>query len=194
MPVRHEFYGVSVNSNPLFGTITLGAIPSAISFATFTGANIGDLAGWSVGATEGINPTQTNPGSDILIGAPGFNTLSGTVYLIPANDGLTGSVPLGTATNDNTVEAVQFTMSTPGVNSSAFLGSSVGGLMPDPLSGTQAHTADSDQIPDIIFGAAGYSGGVGRGLDGSAMDPSGGVHQESRDDPREPVADLGHRS
>ncbi len=163
------FYGVSVNSNPLSGTITLGAVPSAISFATFTGANVGDLAGWSVGSTLGINPTSTNPGSDIMIGAPGFNTLSGSVYLIPANDGLTGAVPLGNATNDSTVEAVQFTLTTPGVSSPAFLGSSVAGLMPDPLSGVQTHTADSDTIPDIIFGAAGYSGGVGRGLDGGAF-------------------------
>ena len=76
------FYGQAVNSaSRIVGTIPLNAIPMTFPAASFVGANTGDLAGYSLAPLGKINASSP-VNSEILIGAPGFNSNAGTVYLI----------------------------------------------------------------------------------------------------------------
>ena len=137
--------------------MTLGAVPGTIQTVTYTGSALGDLAGWSVGSVQPL-PSQSaaNPGNPILIGAPGYQAGSGTVYLIPSNTAA-GTLSLAAATTNQNILAEQFTLNTPGTLVPAFLGTSVGAYQPDLQRNTPPNTADGDSIPDLVFGAAGYA-------------------------------------
>ncbi|GAC1470523.1 MAG: hypothetical protein NVSMB9_15700 [Isosphaeraceae bacterium] len=156
-------YGASATGTPLLGQVTLGQLPGSILNATFTGGTIGDLAGFSVSQVGKINLAEN--GNPFLIGAPGFNQLSGTVYLIPSNPSLEGVHSLGAAESDPAVAATQFTITTPGSPSATFFGASVSGR---PTFG-QRFTADGDLIADFIVGAPGYAATSTRGLDGGVF-------------------------
>jgi FG-GAP repeat len=153
------FYGQSINgTNPLQGSITLGAVPATVVNATFVGGAIGDLAGYAISQT-GKMASLTIPGNPILIGAPGFDsgagTGGGTVYILPPNDTtLTGSNSLLTA-EAQPLAATQLVFTTPGTNSPPFFGASVSGRVL-PIGTSQNHTADSDLLGDFIIGSPNY--------------------------------------
>ena len=154
-----------------------GTLPANVTIANFTGANVGDLAGWSVGSVGPglVSQSVANTGNPILIGAPGFpgGVGTGSVYLLPSNL-LTGTISLNNATTNGSLLAEQFTLNTPGTLTPGFLGTSVGAYQPDLFNNVSPNTADGDAIPDIIIGAAGYSapgtgGTAQRGLDGGVF-------------------------
>ena len=134
----------------LTGTIPVANVPTAIPSVTFTGANPGDMAGSSVSLMGVVNAGQPN---EILIGAPGFNSSSGTAYLIPGRANLTGTFSLSTA-EASPLSGVQFILNF--TNSSSFapnlFGSSVSGRLQ-----TTANTADLDNEGDFIVGDPGYN-------------------------------------
>lgn len=145
------FYGApSTSSAYLTGTIPVANVPTAIPSVTFTGANPGDMAGSSVSLMGVVNAGQPN---EILIGAPGFNSSSGTAYLIPGRANLTGTFSLSTA-EASPLSGVQFILNF--TNSSSFapnlFGSSVSGRLQ-----TTANTADLDNEGDFIVGDPGYN-------------------------------------
>jgi hypothetical protein len=145
-------YGQPFSGNPLLGRVVQNAI-TPFTFATFVGGNLGDMAGLSVGYTGQIRTDEPNP---IMIGAPGFNGSHGTAYLIPGNPALL-SPPIFNLRNANNqpVASTQFVLTTPTTGfSPAFFGSSVAGAL---VTSTQAHTADSDTIADLIIGGSGYT-------------------------------------
>jgi hypothetical protein len=130
------------------GVVQLGNLPATIQSASFTGANVGDMAGYAVSQVGVINAGQP---TSILIGAPGFNSDSGTAYLIPGRAGLTGTYSLSTAVNDP-LDALRFTNTTTGsAASTPFFGASLSGR----IQGTQANTVDSDNEADFVIGAPG---------------------------------------
>jgi hypothetical protein len=144
------FYGASSTSSALpSGQFSLTNIPAAISSVAFTGANAGDLAGYSLTPVGFINSGQPNP---IMMGAPGFNSSSGTAYLIPGRTGLTGTFSLASA-ETAPLSGVQFLLTTPASPSSSpnFFGASVSSRFQDT-----SFTADSDSRADFIVGSPGY--------------------------------------
>jgi hypothetical protein len=165
-------YGAgSTASSYLSGTINLLSAPSGISPLYMPGAAAGALAGYAVSLVGVINSGQP---TGILIGSPGFNSSSGTAYLIPGRaGGLSGTQSLLGA-ESAPLSGVQFLLSTPSApsNSPAFFGASVSGRIQ-----TTTVTADSDSKEDFIIGAPGYdvlpSGG--RTLAGGAMVIQGGL-------------------
>jgi hypothetical protein len=142
--------------------------------AIFTGpAN--SLAGFSesvVGSQINADP-QTN--SAIAIGAPGFNSNMGAVYLIPGRSFtspqvLNATYPLTDQTAP--VLALLITISnTPAGTLPVYLGASVSGR----LETGQTFTADSDSIADFIIGAPGYSVANNRALAGGVFIIEGGL-------------------
>ncbi len=167
-------YGAAFNAGQPTGVFALNAVSGGIETTTYTGANAGDMAGFSVGSTQAIttSPAQ-NPGNPILIGAPGFNLGAGTVYMLPANSVLGQSFSLTTATSNPNIFALQFVFTTPGSTSLPFFGASVSGYQPDTLSTASANTADGDNVPDLIIGAPGYGAPGQNGLNQRGLD--GGV-------------------
>ena len=161
------FYGQPVSSaSRILGTIPLNAIPVTFPTANFVGANAGDLAGYSLAPLGKINASSP-VNSEILIGAPGFNSNAGTVYLIqglvPGNSNLVGSFSLANA-EAQPLAGLQITLSASSAITPTFLGASVGGRLP-----TTPKTADSDNLADPILGAPGYAVNLSRGLDGGAF-------------------------
>ena len=74
-------YGASSTSGGyLTGAIPLAAIPGEHRRRTDPGANAGDAAGYAISQVGVINAGQP---TGILIGAPGYNSDTGTAYLIP---------------------------------------------------------------------------------------------------------------
>jgi len=132
------------------GTLTLGSLPATVRSATFTGADAGDMAGYSESEVGVINSGQP---TGILIGAPGYNSDNGTAYLIMGRTGLTGSFSLATA-QAAPLSGLQFVETTPSAPSSSppFFGASVSGR----LQGTQQNTVDLDDEADFAIGAPGY--------------------------------------
>ncbi len=137
--------------------------------ANFVGANTGDQAGYSLAPLGELNANSA-VNSEILIGAPGFNSNAGTVYLIPglvpgfAN--LVGSFSLANA-EAQPVAATQITLSASSMITPTFLGASVGGRIQPRL--TTARTADTDNLADPILGTPGYAVNLSRGLNGGAF-------------------------
>jgi hypothetical protein len=143
-------YGAA--NNAVSGTIPLNNIPTTVRALTLTGANAGDLAGFSEAPVSRI---PNSPGNEIIIGAPGFNSLLGTAYLIPGRTGtLTGTLSLSAA-EAAPLDGVQFFMSTPGAPTSTppFFGASVSGR---PVTSGQTVTADADLKGDFIIGSPGF--------------------------------------
>lgn len=177
------FYGAAGNpsfgTNPLpagtlVGNLTLGAVPAGIRRATLFGGTAGELAGYAVSFTGKINATQA--GNPILIGAPGFNSNSGTVYVLPPNSNtLTGNNSLLLAFQNPSLAATQLVFTTPGTTNS-FFGASLSGRL--YVSGK---TADSDTTADFIIGAPSYNalasgtvnGGGGIVVEGVSLFPLG---------------------
>jgi hypothetical protein len=165
-------YGASSTSGAfLTGTITLGSTPSGITPLYMTGAQSGALAGYAVSQVGLINSGQPTL---ILIGSPGFNSNSGTAYLVPGRTGgLTGTESLS---NDESapLSGVQFLLTTPNVATSSppFFGASVSSRIQ-----TTSFTADSDSRQDFIIGAPGYNvtQNATRALAGGAMIIQGGL-------------------
>lgn len=157
------FYGAPLGAAPLIGTITLNNVPTQFLNATMVGQTAGDLAGYAVAGLARIVANQGNP---IAIGAPGFNNNNGTVYILPGNPDLEGVHNLGAAETDPTVAATQFTITTPGVPTTAFFGASISSKF---ISAGQSHTVDSDLIGDFAVGAPGYAATSSRGLNGGAF-------------------------
>ncbi len=133
-------YGAPSNSSAfLTGNIPLSNIPTAIQSATIFGAAAGNLAGYSLSQVGLINPGQP---TSILIGAPGFNSDSGTAYLIPGRAGFTGG-PFSLATAESApLSGIQFFNTTPTSQSTSppFFGASVSSR----IQGTQQFTVDKD--------------------------------------------------
>jgi hypothetical protein len=138
------------SSGALTGTISLANIPSAIGSATLLGASPGALAGYALSVVGFINAGQPNP---ILIGSPGFNSNSGTAYLIPGRAGLTGTFSLASA-ESSPLLGIQFVLTTPSLaaGTPTFFGASVSSRFQDT-----AFTADADSLADFIIGAPGYN-------------------------------------
>ena len=161
------FYGQPVSSaSRILGTIPLSAIPVTFPAANFVGANTGDMAGYSLAPLGKIN-ASSSVNSEILIGAPGFNSNAGTVYLIqglvPGSSNLVGTFSLAKA-EAQPLAGLQITLSASSAITPTFLGASVGGRLP-----TTPRTADSDNLADPILGAPGYAVTQSRGLDGGAF-------------------------
>jgi hypothetical protein len=156
-------YGAPVSGAPLQGVVTLTQLPASIENASLVGGTPGDLAGWSISLIGKISATTA--GNPFVLGAPGFNGGSGTVYLIPPNLDLEGSFSLASATAQP-VAATQFTLTTPGTPGPAFFGASVSGRLTQT---TQAFTADADKVADFVVGAAGYAATTARSLAGGAF-------------------------
>ncbi len=154
------FYGT--NGDPSFGTtllpsgtlvgnVTLGAVPAGIRNASLVGGAQGDLAGYAISLTGKINSGNGNP---ILIGAPGFNSNSGTVYVLPPNTNtLQGTQTLLNAFQNTALAATQLVFTTPGA-AGGFFGASVSGRL---TANGQTKTADGDTIGDFIIGAPSYA-------------------------------------
>jgi len=145
------FYGAtSTSANFLTGTYTLlpGATTTGPPNVVLTGANAGDMAGYALSNTGPINPNAPT----ILIGAPGFNGSAGTAYLIPARTGYSGAFSLSQISSTTTAPLVglQFTL-TNGTTANFF-----GASLSSRLQGSQANTADGDNLADFIVGAPGY--------------------------------------
>jgi len=161
------FYGQPVSSaTRIVGTIPLNAIPVTFPAANFVGANTSDLAGYSLAPLGKIN-ASSSVNSEILIGAPGFNSNAGTVYLIqglvPGSSNLVGSFSLANA-EAQPLAGLQITLSASSAITPTFLGASVGGRLL-----TTPRTADTDNLADPILGAPGYAVTLSRGLDGGAF-------------------------
>jgi len=143
------FYGAKMTSaNFLTGTYNLANLPTtAPPNFVLTGADAGDMAGYAVAFTGIINAGQPNT---ILIGAPGFNSNSGTAYLIPGRASFTGSFPLSASELPGVLQGLQFTLTnTPTAN---FFGASLASRFQNG----QTFTADGDSEADFIIGAPGY--------------------------------------
>lgn len=158
------FYGQSVSGTPITGTISLANPGSAVHLLTMTGGSSGDLAGYALSQVGKIN---TTPGNPVLIGAPGFSSNNGTVYLVPSNPGqLEGTQSLASA-ESQPLAATQFTLTAPVSTLAPFFGASVSGRL--TVSG-QTRTADSDLVADFIIGAPGYTAtATGRNIAGGAF-------------------------
>ena len=148
----YVLYGApSTAGNFLTGTISLANIPTTFRSTTLLGANAGDMAGFSVSLVGTINAGQPN---EILIGAPGFNSSSGTAYLLPGRTGLglTGINSLGGA-EGALLGGNQYVLTTPSspAGTPNLFGTSVSGRIQ-----TTANTADTDNIGDFIIGDPGY--------------------------------------
>ncbi len=137
-------------SGGLSGTISLASPPAGVTPVTFTGANAGDMAGYSVGFTGFINANQPN---NVLIGAPGFNNSAGTAYLVPGRAGFNGTFSLGNA-ESAPISGLQFLLTTPSspAGSPNFFGASVSSR----FQGSQQFTLDSSLKAGFIIGAPGY--------------------------------------
>ncbi len=165
-------YGAASTSTAfLTGTITLGSAPTGVTPLYMTGAQTGALAGYAVSQVGLINSGQPTL---ILIGSPGFNSNSGTAYLIPGRSGgLTGTQSLTNA-ESAPLSGVQFLLTTPNVASTSppFFGASVSSRIQ-----TTSFTADSDSRQDFIIGAPGYNvtQTATRNLAGGAMIIQGGL-------------------
>ena len=114
------------------GTIDLTSIPQSLQTVTFAGPTAGSLTGYSETAVADINGDGIN---EIAIGAPGFNSEQGAVYLIPGNPDLGGVLNVGASQ----VFAQQIVAT--GSVTPALLGASVSGRL---LQTGQQHTTDSD--------------------------------------------------
>jgi hypothetical protein len=155
-------YGSPASGTPLEGNIPLSNIPASYSAALFQGGS-GYLAGYSVSVQGKMN---NNPANPVLVGAPGANNDSGSVFLIPGvTGGQIGTFSLTSAAS-TPLQATVLNFSSPGQSQPVFFGASVSGRLTQI---GQKRTADSDLIADIIVGAPGYSAISGRGLDGAAM-------------------------
>src|SRR5204862_7780639 len=91
-------FGRPATPNPpgqILGPIDLSNLPTAIGNVEFRGAAAGSLAGFSETAVGLINNDTVN---EIAIGAPGVNTGSGAVFLIPGNPSLTSPPPITLST------------------------------------------------------------------------------------------------
>jgi hypothetical protein len=143
------FYGQPAGSSlVLEGTITLG---TNISFPNVSILGAGtELAGYSLSLVGSINGDKGNP---ILIGAPGFNASSGTVYILPQNPSQVEGTFSFTTVNSQPLAATQLIFTTPGTTTPAFFGASVGGIL---TQSGQTRTADGDLLADFIVGATGY--------------------------------------
>jgi hypothetical protein len=144
-------YGAaSTAGNYLTGVIPLSTIPTTVSYAQFTGANAGDMAGYAISQVGVINTGQPTA---ILIGAPGYNSDNGTAYLIPGRANLTGIFSLATEAS-SPLSGLQFVLTTPG--SPAGTANFFGASLSSRVQGTQTNTADLDDEADFIIGAPGY--------------------------------------
>src|SRR5262249_24082247 len=107
------------------------------------------------------------------IGAPGFNSSSGTAYLIPGRSGFTGTFSLANA-ESAPISGVQFLLTTPSspATSPNFFGASVSSRVQDTTV-----TADGDSFADFIIGAPGYdiAQNATRNLAGGALIVQGGL-------------------
>ncbi len=156
-------YGAPSTSGAyLSGSIPLASLPANIVAATFTGGDAGDLAGWSLSQVGLINAGQP---TSILIGAPGYNSDTGTAYLIPGRAYFTGTYSLSTA-ESAPLSGLQFVGSTPvDPTADTFFGASVSSR----LQGTQRNTVDTDNEADFIIGAPGYVINTTAPLTGAGM-------------------------
>lgn len=143
-------YGAAGTSR-ITGSVNLGNIPSTINYVQFTGAASGNFTGYSLSLVGKID--KGTGGNDILIGAPGFNNLSGAVYFIPGNTGLFGVQSLSSA-ESQPIAGTLVTNSTPNAITPGGFGTSVSGRL--NVTG-QTLTADGDAIPDFVVGAPGYA-------------------------------------
>ncbi|MEO6810771.1 MAG: integrin alpha [Isosphaeraceae bacterium] len=143
------------------GTFPLNALPDTINHATFIGQGPNSLAGYSVSEVGRINADQIN---EIAFGAPGVNSGSGAVYLIPGNPNLlSGTITLNVAGIEiPSIAGQTITLSQPvGQN---FLGTSVSGRL-----SAGGRTIDNDTIGDLVLGSAGYALNSTRGLAGAGF-------------------------
>jgi hypothetical protein len=150
--IAYLFYGASsTNGGYLTGSINLNSIPANYSPLILQGGDPGDLAGYSMTQIGVINAGEP---TSILIGAPGYNSDSGTAYLIPGRANFSGIFSLATTEGGTTgLQGLQFTNTTPGSAASPpFFGASVSGR----LQGTQTNTVDTDNEADFIIGSPGY--------------------------------------
>jgi hypothetical protein len=141
-------------STQLNGTFSLSPagtnpIPSTQNEVIFIGPSSASLAGYALAAIGDINGDKVN---EIAIGAPGFASAQGTVYLIPGNPSLSGQFNLSSAPNTPAVGATQITLT--GSVSDAFFGASISGQLPFP---GQSSSLDGATQGDLIIGAPGFS-------------------------------------
>ncbi len=149
----------------LTGTFSVGSLPSTVLGVNFIGANTGDLAGYS-GTQMGQINSSVSAGF-IAIGAPGFSSGMGTVYMFPYNPSdLTGNFSLSVA-EQQPLAGTQIFITQPsgGGGTPAFLGASVSGR---PNQSGKV-TADNDTLADLIIGAPGYGALTGQGFDGGVF-------------------------
>ncbi len=165
--------GAPVASRPL-GDVPLSAIPSTSTVLTLRGASNGDQVGYSVTQTGRINNDVFN---EVAIGAPGFNSGYGAVYLIPGSSaiGTQSTVyPLANATSAAlNANVITVPSGAAGSIGPAALGSSVSGF---PFIQGRARTLDNDTIGDLIIGAPGFSlATIGSNPPSTSRNAAGGV-------------------
>jgi hypothetical protein len=146
-------YGkAQTSSSPgVFGTINLSSLPTNIQAVTFVGPSLGALAGFSESSLGRLRTGSNFPNDNLLIGAPGFLSNQGAVYLIPGDPTtLLGTFTLADGTQP--VAATQITITN--TVGAPFLGASVSG---GAVATGQTTTIDNSGLAGMILGAPGFN-------------------------------------
>jgi len=169
-----------VTSFPL--PIEVNQPSSTLLSANYLGIAAGDLTGYSVSS---VGPLGNSVGNGIVIGAPGVQGNQGEAFLIPGTSNLApGSTTTGYTNRvgsfglrlagsptDGGTEVFLTTPTTSGTVG-PFFGASVSGRL---VSSIQAHTLDSDLIPDVTIGAPGYTASSGNTRGGGVFNLEGAL-------------------
>ncbi len=108
---------------------------SSTPIFTATGENAHDYLGWSVGTAGDVNGDGY---ADVVVGASGYLTRAGRVYIYAGGPGGINATPIFTATGETS-----------------------GDNLSDRVVGT-AGDVNGDGFADVILGAWGYNGSMGR--------------------------------
>ena len=158
-------YGQSgTTTTRLNGTFNVSATATSTAYKSVSliGEGINNFAGYSLAPSGhiqiGTAPTGAAPAVDVLIGAPGFQSNLGKVYLVPGTGAggtaLTGSQMLSTidAAPLSGNSFVPSGLTDPAVVPVG-LGTSVSARNPVVDPNTLGTTVDNDSVPDLFFGA-----------------------------------------
>ena len=136
---------ISVSATSYFSNMNAFDLTGSVGFS-INGMNPSDSFGFSVGEAGDIN----NDGiSDMLIGARGFSSSRGAVYVVYGNGNQLPNIDLSTTTISSTKQGFTIT----GENAEDRLGTTV----------ERAGDINNDGIDDILVGANGYPSNAGNG-------------------------------
>lgn len=169
-----------VTSFPLPAEVNQPA--STLLAASYLGTAPGDLTGYSVSLA---GPLGSSLGSGIVIGAPGVLNNQGLAYLIPGTSNLApGSTTTGyvnrvgafglRSAESTTIGGTDVLATTPATTGTVgpFFGASVSSRLVSTL---DAHTLDSDLIPDVSIGAPGFTASSGNTRGGAEFNLEGAL-------------------